>query len=259
MTIPWQLELGRVDAHQLAIEHLGRELVLSFDAPLAAQVQGAPSAPMRLAIVQHGTQLELPPWPTAARSLLLPWPRAPLDDLWLLLCTARRRYWLEVPYGVCRPPGEPGEPGPAPQLGPPRPPPDVAPDDAVLPWQAIRWRLGHAGGWQLGALARPTRPGELELIARRAEPGIPPALALTATSGARAISIERHEPWSATPAPLHVARYRFPPAWLGARAYVQVTARNGAGSAGAAAFELQLPTSLTDRSHRRLGRIATSR
>ncbi len=272
MTIPWQLELGRVDAHQLAIEHLGRELVPrsmpSLAAPLGAQAAGAPSAqvharragadaardraarrPARAAAMAHRGALAAPALAEGAprRSLAAP-VHGPAP---LLARGAVRR--VPAARRARRAHAPPRSSGPRARR------PTSRLGDAVLPWQAIRWRLGHAGGWQLGALARPTCPGELELIARRAEPGIPPALALTATSGARAISIERHEPWSTTPAPLHVARYRFPPAWLGARAYVQVTARNGAGSAGAGTFELQLPTSLTDRSHRQLGRAVAGR
>jgi hypothetical protein len=236
---PWHLDLGRIEQHALAIEQLGRERVLCFEPPI-----GGTSWPLtRIAVVQPGYQVELPPWRGPARSLILPWAKAPLDDLWLLLCAGARRSWFEVPYGVWRAPGEHRD---SPQLGPPRSPPDAAaPEDLVLPWQTIRFKLGPASGWQLALVARQSRTGELELEARRGEPGIPPAIALAASVGARPLAIEQPEAWGAEPAPLHVARYRFPPVPLGARSYVRLLVRSGAAS-----FELQLPTSLTDRSHR---------
>jgi hypothetical protein len=244
--IPWHLELGRtldrIARHHLALEHLGRDLVLCFDPPLG----GTPLSPTRIALVQPGSQIELPPWPTPARSLLLPWPKAPLDDLWLLIDTPAGRCWFEVPYGVCRSPDDQRD---APQLGPPRSPPDAGPDDLVLPWQAIRWRLGLVTGWQLAVAARQARAGEIELVARRAEPGIPPAIELTASVGPRSIAIEPVEAWGAKPAQIHVARYRFSPRPLGTRAYVHLHARSGT-----ATFELHIPTSLADRSHRSPGR-----
>jgi hypothetical protein len=239
---PWHLGLGRIEPHDLAIEHLGRELLLCFDPPIG----GTALAITRLAIVQPGGYHELQPWSLPARSLMLPWPRAPLDDLWLLLCTPDRRYWLEVPYGVCQGPGGQSD---APQLGPPRPPPEAGPEDAVLAWQAIRFKLGHVGGWQLSLLARQARAGELELVARRAEPGIPPVATLTADIGTRQLAMEQHQAWGQGAASLHVARYRFAPAPLGARAYVRLSV-----ASGAATFERHLPTRLTDRSHRSAGR-----
>jgi hypothetical protein len=238
---PWHLDLGRVGQHQLAIEQVGRESVLSFDPPLG----GTDLSLIRVAIVQPGALLDLHPWRTPARSLNLPWPAAPLDDLWLLLCTTAHRYWLEVPYGVCRSPGEHRH---APQLGPPRSPPDAEPDDIVLPWQTIRFKLGQASGWQLVVLARYGCAGDLELVAHRSEPGIPPAITLSASAGPRALAIEPHESWGAEPASLHVARYRFLPPSVGARAQVRLFAKSGA-----ATLELHLPTSLTDRAHRSTG------
>lgn len=242
LMVPWHLDLGPLESHQLALEHLGRELVLCFDPPLGTTDLSL----TRIAIVQPGSHLELPPWHTPSRSLLLPWAKAPLDDLWLLLCTAARRSWLEVPYGLCRSLDEVFD---APQLGPPRAPPDAALDDAVIPWEALRFKLGPASGWQLSLLARQGRTGELEIVARRAEPGVPPPIALAASVGPRPLAIEQYEAWSAEPAPLHVARYRLPPAPLGARAHVRVIVKCGSSS-----FEVHLPTSLTDRSHRSAGR-----
>ncbi|HWO20743.1 MAG TPA: hypothetical protein VNO30_18380 [Kofleriaceae bacterium] len=244
--IPWHLELGRdpgrMAQHQLALEHLGRELVLCFDPPLGATAW----SPTRLALVQPGSQLELPPGHTPARSLSLPWPRASLDDLWLLVGTPAGRCWLEVPYGVCR---SEDDQRAAPQLGPPRAPPDAGPDDRVLPWQAIRWRLGLVTGWQLAVVARQDRAGELELVARRADAGLPPPIQLTASVSSRPLALEPLEAWGAAPAQFHSARYRFPPRSLGARAYVHLIARSGT-----AAFDLHVPTSLADRSHRSPGR-----
>jgi hypothetical protein len=237
---PWRLELGRIDEHRLAIEHAGREVALCFEAPVGE----SSLSPSRIALVQPSTQIELPlPPPSPVRSLRLPWVKAPLDDLWLLVCAAGRRCWLEVPYGVCRPPGEQREP---PQLGPPRHPPGEAPGDLVLPWEAIRFELGHAGGWELAVHARRAHAGEIELVAGRAEPGVPPPIALAASAGTRALSLEEQAPWSDEPASLHAARYRFPPPpLLGMRAYVRLTAK-----CGSQALALDLPTSLTDPSHR---------
>jgi len=244
LTFPWHLELGRIEQHQLALEQLGRDLVLCFDPP----VGGTSLALTRIAVVQPGSQLELQPWCAPTRSLILPPVKAPLDDLWLLLCTADRRYWLEAPYGVCRSPSEHRD---APQLGPPRSPPDAEPEDVVLSWQTIRLKLGPASGWQLVMLVRQDRTGEIELDARRGEPGIPPALALTASAGTRPLAIEQHQAWGTAPASLHVARYRFAPAPVAARAFVRLLAK-----CGPATFDLQLPTSLTDRSHRSVHRRA---
>jgi hypothetical protein len=254
--IPWHLELGRdpgrMAQHQLAIEHLGRELALCFDPPLGTTAW----SPTRIALVQpssQGSQIELAPWHTPARSLLLPWPRAPLDDLWLLVATPAGRCWLEVPYGVCRSQDAHRD---APQLGPPRSPPDAGPDDRVLPWQAIRWRLGLVTGWQLAVVARQDRTGELELVARRADAGIPPAIQLTASAGPRPVVLEPLEVWGPGPAQFHSARYRFPPRLLGTRAYVHLSARCGPA---ATVFELHIPTSLADRSHRSPGRREVTR
>ena len=249
--IPWHLELGRdpsrLERHQLSLEYLGRELALCFDPPLGATAW----SPTRIALVQPGSQVELAPLHAAARSLILPWPRAPLDDLWLLVCMPAGRCWLEVPYGVCRSQDDHRD---APQLGPPRSPPDAGPDDRVLPWQAIRWRLGLVTGWQLAVIARQDRAGELELVARRADPGVPPAVQLTASAGTRPIALEPVEAWSGTPAQFHSARYRFSPRPLSTRAYIHLSVRSGT-----AAFELHIPTSLADRNHRSPGRREVSR
>lgn len=244
--IPWHLELGRnldrIGQHQLALEHLGREIVLCFDPPLGT---AAPS-PTRIALVQPGSHVEVPAWHTPARSLILPWPRAPLDDLWLLIGTPAGRCWYEVPYGVCRSPDAHRD---APQLGPPRSPSDAGADDLVVSWQAIRWKLGSAMGWQLAAVARQSRAGELELVARRTEPGIPPLIELTASVGPRSLAIEPVEHWGPGAATVHIARYRFLPRLLSTRAYVHLRVRSGT-----AAFDLHIPTSLADRSHRSPGR-----
>lgn len=238
----WHLELGRVDQRQLSIEHLGRELVLGMDPPVAT---AAPS-PVQIAMVQPGVHLALQsPYPLA-RSLTLPWASAPLDDLWLLVSGSGSRSWLEVPYGLCRSPDQQDD---APQLGPPRPPSDAKPGEVVLTWKTIRFTLGRVSGWQLAVLAREGRPGEIELSARRTEPGAPPEIALTAVTGRRFLSVDPHEPWSAEPGQLHVARYRFAPPPLRARSYVQLLV-----ASGGATFELDLPTSLTDPGHRSIGR-----
>jgi hypothetical protein len=239
--ISWHLDLGRVEQHRLAIEPLGRELVLGFEPPIG----GTTLSLTRAAIVQPGYSLELPPWLAPARSLILPWAKAPLDDLWLLLYTSARRYWFEVPYGMCRSPGEHGD---APQLGPPRPPPNATSDDVVLPWQMIRFKLGRAGGWQLAVIARQKRAGELELAIHRPDPGIPPAILVTAGIDSRSLAIEQHDAWSAEPAAHHAVRYRFPASPLGTRGYVRLAVK-----CGAASFDLEFPTSLTDRSHRSVG------
>lgn len=237
----WHLDLGRVEQHRLAIEPLGRELVLGFEPPI-----GATSLSLtRAAIVQPGYFLELPPWLAPARSLILPWAKAPLDDLWLLLHTAVRRFWFEVPYGMCRAPGEHGD---APQLGPPRPPSNAMNDDAVIPWQALRFKLGRAGGWQLAVVARQKCAGELELAVDRPDPGVPPSILVTASIDSRPLAIEQHDAWRTEPASHHAVRYRFPVSSRGPRGYVRLDVK-----CGAASFDLEFPTSLTDRTHRSIG------
>lgn len=245
---PWYLELGRVGPHQLAIEHLGRELLLCFDPPLGA----TGPASLRVALVQPGALVEVPARQLPARSLTLPWPRAPLDDLWLVVSSDAdaRRTWFEVPYGLCCSPGELRH---APQLGPPRAPP-AGLEDIVMPWQSLRFKLGTAGGWQLAIVARQGGAGELELAARRADPGVPPPLALAASIGPRSLAIEPHEVWGTEPAPVHHARYRFPLMPLGARSYARLLVRSGAST-----FDVTLPTSLVDRSHRHAGRREVAR
>jgi hypothetical protein len=239
---PWHLALGALDELQLsiALEPDGR-LALHF----ASSNEWAELPYLRIAMVQPGRQIELHPLHAPARSLPLPRPMAPRDDLWLLVRTATRRYWFEVPYGVC---GSPEERGAAPQEGPPRPPPGAMVDDAVIPWRALRFSLGRSDGCQLELICASVRPGELEVEARRHEPGPPPNLAVTTSSG----SLQLLEPWRASitePERLYVARYAFAPVEAeAARAFLRVLVR------GSSSFELALPSSLTDAAHRSAAR-----
>jgi hypothetical protein len=240
---PWHLTLGALDELHPSIE-------LDADQRLALHFESSAEWPelphLRVAMVQPGRQIELHPLHPTARSLPLPRPMAPLHDLWLLVRTATRRYWFEAPYGVC---GSPELHVDAPQAGPPRPPPGVMVEDAVLPWRAIRFSLGPVGDCQLELLATSARPGELELEARRDAPGPPPEVALAAPGG----GLELREPWRASgaePGQLQVARYAFVPG-AGApavRAFVRITVGDEPG------VELTLPTSLTDPAHRSAAR-----
>ena len=240
---PWHLALG-------ALDELEPSLELEPDDRLALHLSSSnewsEQPPLRIAMVQPGRQIELHPLHAPARSLPLPRPMAPLDDLWLLVRTTTRRYWFEIPYGMC---GSSEEHGDVPQAGPPRPPPGVMLDDAVIPWRSIRFSLGRPDGWQLELICSSARPGELELEARRPEAGPPPELELTASNGA----VQQLEPWrtSADEAEaLHVARYAVaPPAGASVlRGYLSLIIR------GAASLELALPSSLTDPSHRSAAR-----
>jgi hypothetical protein len=234
---PWHLTLGALDELQLSIEReADQRLALHFASP----DEWAELPYLRIAMVQPGRQIELHPLHAPGRSLPLPRPMAPLDDLWLLVRTATRRYWFEVPYGVCCAPDAPAG---TPQEGSPRPPPGAMVDDAVLPWRTIRFSLGSTDACQLELVAASARPGELELEARRRDPGPPPDLAVSASRDAR----WRLEPWrpsSTEPEQHQVARYVFA---LGAvrssRSYLVLSV------AGAARFELALPSSLTDPAH----------
>ena len=235
---PWHLTLGALDELQLSI-------ALEPDDRLALRLDssgGWPEPPyLRIAMVQPGRQIELHPL-HGAQSLPLPRPMASLDDLWLLVRTATRRHWFEIPYGVCGAPG--AATGPA-QAGPPRPPPGAMVDDAVIPWRAIRFALGRSADCQLDLVATSTRPGELDLEARRHEPGPPPELEVTSSGGAPRLL----DPWRAlTPGPdqLHVCRYMlaYDTEARSARTYVELQIR------GASSFELVLPSSLTDPAHR---------
>jgi hypothetical protein len=240
---PWHLALGVMDELEPSLElepddRLALHLASSSDWPEQPQ--------LRIAMVQPGRQIELHPLHAPARSLPLPRPMAPLDDLWLLVRTTTRRYWFEVPYGVC---GSSEEHGDVPQSGPPRPPPGAMLDDAVIPWRTIRFSLGRPGGWQLEVACSSTRPGELELEARRPEPGAPPELELAVADCALTLL----EPWrtsSAEGEPLYVARYAFPPSGGATveRGYHSLVIR------GAASLELALPSSLTEVSHRTAAR-----
>ncbi len=235
--VPWQLALGALDELQLSIEREpDRRLALHFASP----DEWAELPHLRIAMVQPGRQIELHPLHAPVRALPLPRPMAPLDDLWLLVRTATRRYWFEVPYGAC---GSPDAPAGQPQEGPPRPPPGAMVDDAVLPWRALRFSLGRSDGCQLELVAASARPGELELEARRRGPEMPPDLAMTASRGA----LQLLDPWrpsSTEPEQLHVARYAFAPGEVRSpRSYLVLSIQ------GAAPFELALPSSLTDPAH----------
>jgi hypothetical protein len=247
----WHLSLG-------ALDELQPSIVLAPDERLALQFSSSSEWPelpsLRIAMVQPGRQIELHPLHAPARSLALPSPMAPLDDLWLLVRTTTRRHWFEVPYGVCASPEEPrGEP----QAGPPRPPPGEMLDDAVIPWRAIRFSLGAVDGCRVELVATSARPGELELQAHRARPGPPPGLAVTAPGG----PLQLVEPWRLSTVDgehLHVARYAFAPdaASPAARAYLPLLVH---GSSSASGFELALPTSLVDPTHRSAARQRTLR
>jgi hypothetical protein len=243
---PWHLALGALDELQLSIKREPDDrLALHFE----SLNEWAELPYLRIAMVQPGRHIELHPLHAPARSLPLPRSMAPLDDLWLLVRTATRRYWFEVPYGVC---GSSEEQGGAAQSGPPRPPPGAMADDAVIPWRAIRFSLGRSDGCQLELSSASVRPGELELEARRHEPGPPPDFAVTASSG----SLHLLEPWhpsSTEPdhsGQLHVARYAFTPdaEARSARSYLLLSVR------AASSFELALPSSLTDPAHRSAAR-----
>lgn len=245
---PWHLALGALDELEPSLELEPDERLALHLAPSGEWTE---QPPLRIAIVQPGRQIELHPLHAPARSLPLPRPMAPLDDLWLLARTTTRRYWFEVPYGVC---GSSEEHGDVPQPGPPRPPPGAMLDDAVIPWRTIRFPLGRADGWQLALLCSSARPGELELEARRAEPGPPPELALTAPGR----ELRTVEPWRASYAEaewLHAARHAFlPPAGAAAaRGYLSLHVR------GAVTIDLALPSSLTDPSHRSAARQRIAR
>ena len=243
MLAPWHLSLGALDELQPSIELApGEQLALQFSS--SSEWPELPS--LRIAMVQPGRQIELHPLHAPAMSLPLPRPKAPLDDLWLLVRTATRRYWFEVPYGVC---GSPDEPCEAPQVGPPRPPPGAMADDAVIPWRAIRFSLDRSADCQLDLVASSVRPGELDLEARRYDPGPPPSVEVTATTG----SLQRLDPWrvlATEPEQLHVARYAFAPEAepRSARAFVRLVVR------GASSLELALPSSLIDPLHRSAAR-----
>jgi hypothetical protein len=278
---PWHLSLGALDELQPSIVLApGERLALQFSSP--SEWPELPS--LRIAIVQPGRQIELHPLHAPARSLPLPSPLAPLDDLWLLVRTTTRRHWFEVPYGVCSSPEDPcGEP----QVGPPRPPPGEMLDDAVIPWRTIRFSLGAADGCRLELVATSARPGELELEAHRDEPGPLPELAVTSTGGALRL-VEPWQPSGAETELVHVARYAFAPdaASRAGRAYVPLIVRVSSSeasstpsstpssassseassasssaplSSGAPLFELALPTSLVDSSHRSAARQRTPR
>jgi len=238
---PWHLALGALDELQPSIE-------LEPDERLALQlpVEWLELPYLRIAMVQPGRQIELHALHAPARSLPLPRPMAPLDDLWLLVRAATRRYWFEVPYGVC---GSPADRDGAPQAGPPRPPPGAMLDDAVIPWRALRYALGSSDGCQLELIFTSVRPGQIELEARRDEPGPPPQIAMSVSTG----SLQLLEPWvtsSGETGQVHATRYAFAcDAEAGsARAYLQLLV------AGASSFELALPSSLTDPTHRSAAR-----
>jgi hypothetical protein len=241
---PWHLALGALDELQPSIAfEPGERLALH----LSSSNEWPELPSLRIAMVQPGRQIELYPLHAPARSLPLPNPMAPLDDLWLLVRTATRRYWFEVPYGVC---GMSGDREGEPQGGPPRPPPGEMLDDIVVPWRAVRFELGRTVGSQLDVIASSARPGELELAMHRNEPGPPPELAVSASNG----EISCVEPWRASGAAtehLHVARYAFAPALVpqAPRGYRQLQVIQGSAS-----FELSLPTSLTDPAHRSAAR-----
>jgi hypothetical protein len=248
---PWHLSLG-------ALDELQPSIVLAPDERLALQFSSSSEWPelpsLRIAMVQPGRQIELHPLHAPARSLALPCPMAPLDDLWLLVRTTTRRHWFEVPYGVCTSPAEAyGEP----QAGPPRPPPGEMLDDAVIPWRVIRFSLGAVSGYRIELVATSARPGELELEAHRDEPGPPPELALIAPGGPLQL-VEPWQPSAAETEPIHVARYAFAPdaASHAARTYLPLLVR---GALGAPGFELALPTSLVDPTHRSAARQRTLR
>jgi hypothetical protein len=242
--IPWHLALGALDELQLSIA-LEPDERLALDFSSSSEWLELPY--LRIAMVQPGRQIELHPLHPPARSLPLPRAMAPLDDLWLLVRTPTRRYWFEVPYGVCGTPPE--ERGSAPQDGPPRPPPSAMLDDAVIPWLAIRFLLGRWDGCQLDLVATSVRPGELELEARRFEPGPPPEVEVTASQG----TLRLQDPWrvlATEPEQLHVTRYAFAPdaEARSARSYLRLAVR------GASSIELALPSSLTDPAHRSAAR-----
>lgn len=245
---PWHLALGALDELEPSIElELDERLALN----LASPSEWPEQPPLRIALVQPGRQIELHPLHAPARSLPLPRPMAPLDDLWLLVRTTTRRYWFEVPYGVC---GSSEEHDDVPQAGPPRPPPGAMLDDAVIPWRAIRFSLGRRDGWQLELVCASSRPGELELAARRFEPGPPPEVELTAPGRA----LRLLGPWHASSdeeEQRHVARYALAPedAAVSVRAYIPLVVR------GAIDGELALPSSLTDPTHRSAARQRIAR
>ena len=251
---PWHLTLGALDELQPSIE-LDPEDRLALHFVSSSEWPELPH--LRIAMVQPGRQIELHPLHDPARSLPLPRPMASLDDLWLLVRTATRRYWFEIPYGVC---GSAEKHGEAPQAGPPRPPPGAMVDDAVIPWRAIRFSLGRADGCELALIATSARPGEIELEARGPEArgpeaGGPPDIAVTTSSGA----LHLLQPWRAAgaePGQLHAARYAFTPdaeAWS-TRVYVRLIV-----GAGGSSSELSLPTSLADPMHRSAARHRISR
>jgi hypothetical protein len=243
---PWHLTLGALDELQPSIAfEPGDRLALH----LSSSNEWPELPSLRVAMVQPGRQIELYPLHAPARSLPLPNPMAPLDDLWLLVRTATRRYWFEVPYGVCGAPGDREREG-EPQVGPPRPPPGEMLDDIVVPWRAIRFELGRANGSQLEVIATSARPGEIELAVHRPDPGPPPELAISVSGG----ELSCVEPWrasGATPEHLHFARYAFVPEPVpqAPRAYRRLQV-----SRGSASIELSLPTSLTDPVHRSAAR-----
>jgi len=245
---PWHLALGVLDELEPSIE-LEPEDRLALHFVSASEWPEQP--PLRIAMVQPGRQIELHPLHAPARSLPLPRPMAPLDDLWLLVRTTTRRYWFEVPYGVC---GSSEEHDDVPQAGPPRPPPGAMLDDAVIPWRAIRFSLGRSDGWLLELVCASSRPGELELAARRFEPGPPPEVELMAPGRA----LRLLEPWRASAdeeEQRQVARYALAPeaAAVSARAYLPLTVH------GAIDRELALPSSLTDPTHRSAARQRIAR
>jgi len=244
----WHLALGALDELEPSIE-LEPDDRLAFHLASSSEWQEQPQ--LRVAMVQPGRQIELHPMHAPARSQPLPRPMAPLDDLWLLIRTTTRRYWFEIPYGVC---GASDEHGDMPQSGPPRSPPGALLDDAVIPWRALRFPLGRSGGWQLELVCSSARPGEVEVEARGPEAGPLPELTLTAAGAA----LRLLEPWRASSSEaelLHVARYAFPPPGGASeeRGYLTLSVT------GAASLELALPSSLTDPSHRSAARQRLAR
>lgn len=127
-----------------------------------------------------------------AETWSLPWPGAPLADLWLAIRVDDAHYAVALPYGVCRDETR--------ALGEALVSATEPPAGERRAWRGVRYEYYRSGALQVGVRAAAAEPGVLELeLYHERHPWREPRVSVT---GGRRI-----EPWRRADEMRHAARF----------------------------------------------------